>query len=143
VAPDVVPEEALPGPAVLPRLTEAQYRNTLEDLFGPGLPALPLETDTNPYLFYSIGAGQTVVSSAGVEQYAESGFAVARAVFASRARLSPHLECALGAPADVCAAAFVRDIGRRLYRRPLTEQEASIWLTLSRDVAEENPMVGL
>ena len=44
---------------VLPRLTEQQYRNTLTDLFGPDLPPTPLQPDTNPYLFYSIGAAST------------------------------------------------------------------------------------
>jgi hypothetical protein len=43
-----------PGSPVLPRLTEAQYRNSIDDLLGPGLPTPALEPDTNPYLVISV-----------------------------------------------------------------------------------------
>jgi hypothetical protein len=45
-----------PGKPVLPRLTTKQYHNTILELFGPGMPAPGLEADTNPYLFFTIGA---------------------------------------------------------------------------------------
>ena len=58
-----------PAEPVLPRLTTLQYRNALRDLFGPNVPLLPTEADTNPYLFDSIGAASTTLSELGVEQY--------------------------------------------------------------------------
>src|SRR5688500_17854898 len=61
-----------PGTVVLPRLTEKQYRNTLEDLFGTRASKIAVETDTNPYLFYSIGATSTALSERGAQSYADA-----------------------------------------------------------------------
>lgn len=136
------PEPFAPSPPVMPRLTAAQYRNTLEDLFGPDLPRTPIEPDTNPYLFWSIGAATTAVSELGVEQYAEAAFIVAAAVFADEARRSRALTCAPAAADDACIDAYVRGLGRRLYRRPLTEDEVTRWVAVSRDTAEGDPLRG-
>jgi hypothetical protein len=136
------PEPFSPSPAVLPRLTTAQYRNTLEDLFGPDLPRTPLEPDTNPYLFWSIGAATTSVSELGVEQYAEAAFLIAETVFADETRRSRALSCAPTAPDDACIDAYVRGLGRRLYRRPLAEDEVARWVGVSRDTAEGDALRG-
>src|SRR5215218_6265191 len=60
-----------PAPPVLPRLTAAQYRSSVVDLLGPSVPVTPIEADTNPYLFYSIGATSTTLSEHGVQQFEE------------------------------------------------------------------------
>src|SRR5688572_25481160 len=57
-----------PAAPVLPRLTVQQYRNSLEALLGADLPAVAIEPDTNPYLFYNIGATSTTLSELGVQQ---------------------------------------------------------------------------
>ncbi len=130
----------VPGEPVMPRLTATQYRNTLTDVFGEDLPRTPVEPDTNPYLFYSIGAATTEVSETGVEQYAEAAFLVAEAVFADPARRARVLTCE---PADeACLDAYVRGLGRRLFRRPLGEDEVAQWLAVARDTAGDDPLVG-
>jgi hypothetical protein len=140
-APSVAPFE--PSEAVLPRLTASQYRRTLGAIFGEGLPRTPVEPDTNPYLFYSIGAATTEISERGVEQYAEAASLLSASVFQDAARLGRVLTCAPTTPDDACADAFVRGLGRRLFRRPLDEDEVQDWLALSRDTAENDPMRGL
>ncbi len=147
-APDTGPTE--PGPLtftpvepVLARLTIEQYRNALRDLFGPGLPVLPLEPDTNPYLFKTIGAAQTELSASGVERYAESAFAIADAVFADDARRGVLLDCEPASPDDGCAERFVRAAGLRLFRRPLTDDEVVRWLGVSRDLSDGDALLGL
>lgn len=132
----------VPGEAVFPRLTADEYRNTLVDVFGDGLPRTPVEPDTNPYLFYSIGAATTEVSERGVEQYGEAAFLVAQAVFADPARRDRVLRCAPTAPDDACIDAFVRGLGRRLFRRPLDEEEVAQWVAVARDTAEGDPARG-
>lgn len=129
--------------AVMPRLTADQYRNSLIDLFGAGLPATPVEPDTNPYLFRSIGAAQTVVSAQGVERYADAAFNVAQVVFAEERRRAAVLDCAPVTPDDACAESFVRQQGLRIMRRPLSDEEVERWLSVSRDVAEGDPLLGL
>src|SRR5262245_3012651 len=69
-----------PEPAVLPRMTSTQYKNALTDLFGSELPKTALEPDTNPYLFYSIGAASTSLSELGVQQLEEAADLVTRTV---------------------------------------------------------------
>lgn len=136
------PEPFAASPAVMPRLTSAQYRNTLEDLFGPELPRTPVEPDTNPYLFWSIGAATTSVSERGVEQYAEAAFLLAETIIADEARRARVLDCAPTASDDACIDAFVRGLGRRLYRRPLAEDEVARWVAVARDTAEGDPLRG-
>jgi hypothetical protein len=69
-----------PDEAVLPRLTTLQYRTTLENLFGADLPATPIEPDSNPFLFQSIGSTRTTLSERGAQQYEEAAMAVAHHV---------------------------------------------------------------
>lgn len=148
---DTAPGSMLPSPArprprpagdfeasepVLPRLTATQYRNTLVGLFGEGLPRTPVEPDTNPYLFYSIGASTTEVSERGVEQYAEAADLVVTAVFDDAERRAELLPCALGATDETCLEVFIRTVGRRLFRRPLEEDEVEGWVTLANETAE-------
>lgn len=131
-----------PASAVLPRLTNAQYVNALAELFGPALPRLTLEPDTNPYLFYSIGASTTQLSSYGVERYAESAFELSRAVFSDAARRDALIGCSISAPD--CASDFIARLGRRLYRRPLTAQELERWeATRAELTTAQDPHSGL
>ncbi len=132
----------VPSAPVMARLTATQYRNTLADLFGPDLPATPVEADTNPHLYYGIGAATTEVSAGGVEQYADAAFDIAAAVFAAPERRARILGCVPQAADDACIRAFVRDTGRRILRRPLTAAEQDRWLTVAAATAEGAPLRG-
>lgn len=136
-------EPFVPGQQVLPRLTELQYRNTVTDLLGEGLPELPLEQDTNPYLFFSIGATQNSLSELGVQRYEESADAIAHAVFDDAMRRLELVGCEPTAPGDACVEDFLIDFGRRAFRRPLTPQEQNRWLSVATDLAEGDPWRGL
>ena len=101
----------VPGRPVLPRLTVPQYRHSIEHLLGPALPAPPLEPDTDPYLFYTIGAASTFVSELGVQQYEEAADVIARAVFTDQARREALVGCVPAAPADACVQGFLTTFG--------------------------------
>jgi hypothetical protein len=132
-----------PGPQVLPRLTQAQYRNALAELFGADLPQLPLEDDTNPYLFFSIGATLNAVSESGVDLYERSADAVAHAVFDNAQRRAELVGCTPAGVGDACIEQFVVDFGRRVFRRPLDDIERQRWLDVSIDLADGDPWQGL
>ncbi|MCA9539623.1 MAG: DUF1592 domain-containing protein [Myxococcales bacterium] len=142
--PEELPPERpfVPAPPVMARLTARQHRNTLEDLFGPGLPATPVEADTNPFLFHSIGAATTDVSAGGVEQYAAAAFAVAAAVFHDPERLARVLLCRPIAAADACTRDFIETMGRRVFRRPLAEEEVERWLGVARATGVGDALFG-
>jgi hypothetical protein len=139
-----------PGPVVLPRLTEAQYRASVESALGGSdlegaapLPRLPLEEDTNPYLFYSVGAASTTLSEVGTQRYEESAHALARAVVDDPVRRDAVLGCAPTAPGDACAAGAIERVGRLLYRRPLEADERARWVGVATDLAAGDALRGL
>lgn len=141
--PDPDPEVMLPAFAPiapnLPRLTEAQYRNTLTEVFGEPLPAFELEADTNPHLFFSIGAAQTTISERGVDQYEIAATQIARALFLDVERRDALVGCSL--TADGCARSYVERLGRRLFRRPLEADEVDRWLLVA--AIGDDPQRGL
>jgi hypothetical protein len=127
----------------MPRLTAAQYRNVVRDVFGDTLPAPPLPQDTNPYLFYNIGATSTSVSDHGVEQYADAAYKITDAVFDDAARREALIGCRVESPGDPCTIAALTSLGRKLYRRPLTQIELARWGGLAQFAGAEVPADGL
>ncbi len=136
-------EDAIPGMLVLPRLTAQQYRNSLTALLGEGLPPTPVEPDTNPYLFYSIGAASTTLSELGTGQYEEAADTVTHFVFDDPARRSALVGCEVATPGDGCVSQFLASFGRRAYRRPLTADEHARWLQISVGLAQPDAWEGL
>lgn len=112
--PSATPELCVPGqPPVTPRLrrlTFAQYDRTVQDVLG--VTATP-SAELGPEI-----PGMTPLLWAGIERAAAN---VAAAVVADGATFAAMMPCTSND--DACAARFVAEIGRRLYRRPLTPQE--------------------
>ena len=132
-----------PGPPVLPRLTQQQYFNTIAALLGPGLPTPPLEPDTNPYLFFNIGAASTTLSENGVQQYETAADLFTTIIFTDPARREDLVGCLPAAPGDACVAQFLGKFGRRAFRRPLTPEETARWLGMATELASGDPWQGL
>jgi hypothetical protein len=128
---------------LLPRLTTVQYGNTLRHLLGDDLPAVGIEADTNPYLFYSIGATTVPLSELGVQQFEEAADAIVSAVFADAARRDALVACTPQAPGDGCAAQFIATFGRRAFRRPLSDAEQARWLAVSNQLSDGDAWLGL
>ena len=141
--PDRRVEPFQPAPAVLPRLTAQQYRRSLEDLLGEGLPPTPVEADTNPHLFFTIGAASTTLSELGTQQYEEAAHRVTEHVFADAARRDALVGCAVESPGDACARSFLERFGMRAWRRPLTADELDRWVDVSATLGADDPWRGL
>ena len=144
VAPASAPEPPpYSAPPVLPRLTSQQYRNALKDVFGSALPPTVVEPDTNPYLFYSIGATTTTLSELGTEQYAQAAAAVTDAIFGDGARRDLLLSCTPASAGDACTADFIRRIGLKLFRRPLGADDVARWLSVAKSTADGDAYRGI
>lgn len=119
---DPGPEPAVAAPeAALRRLTVRQYGNTLVDLFGEEL-VLPtsLEPDTTLEGLASLGAAISATSPLGVERYESAADLVAGQVVSD----GTSIGCTPSGPSDAdCAGIFVRSMGERVFRRPLTDAE--------------------
>lgn len=111
------------------RLTESQYRATIADIFGPGikLNGRP-EPDLRVDGLYAAGTGTVSVTPGGAQQYAIIARGVADQVVAPENR-ERFVGCTPGADdpdGRACASRFFRDVGKRLFRRPLTEAELQL-----------------
>ena len=117
------PELVPTGPR-LARLTRAQFRNTVRDLFGPDVvPPAGLEPDTAADGLFAVGATVAAVSSRGVEQYFDAARSLA-AQLTTPERLGDTLPCTPVGPDDgACLSQTVQRWGRRIWRRPLASDE--------------------
>ncbi len=139
-APTVGPApEAKPDGARLRRLTQVQYKRSLQSLFGADL-VLPvaLEPDTREIGFQTIGASSTSISPRGVEQYETAAYDVAEQVVAWPDRLGAWMPCALSELNADCTASLAATLGRRAWRRPLTNSEVERLSTLMLDIAAQS-----
>lgn len=126
-----------PPAPTLRRLTSTQLHNSLRDLFGDTL-ALPtsLEPDEESAGLRSVGAAVTSISPRGVEQYEAAAFLVAEQVMAEGALRDAWVPCEPVSTADdACAGLTLAGLGERLWRRPLTEAELSVLVSLSSEAA--------
>lgn len=112
------------------RLTVAQYGNAIRDIFGKDASGkdinvpTAIEVDATVEGFIAIGASVSTISPSGVEKYEKASFAIAQQVTADEARKALVLQCKPTGPADAaCAKETVTRLGRRVFRRPLTDAE--------------------
>jgi len=126
----------------MPRLTAVQYRNSVTDLFGSGLPEVELEADQNPYLFFNIGAATTTLSEHGTQSYADAADSIMESLFSDPTRRYDALGCVPLSGGDPCAQSIVRDLGRRIYRRNLSVPEVARWLSVSEQAGVMDPWEG-
>jgi hypothetical protein len=133
-----------PSAPALPRLTTAQYRNVIGDLFGAGVQVPELEPDQRPYSFSIIGASTTTISEHGVDLYSQAAFGIAKAVFDEPGLRQTVVGCAPATPLDdACLAQFINRFGLRAWRRPVTPDELTRYQTLAGAIGRADPWVAL
>jgi len=111
----------------LRRLTEAQIRNAIRDLFG-GLAVLPSD-----FALATVGTPQSGFTTD--PDYNEVDLSVSReldrgveaAAVSIVDKLSTIVPCA-SVPNQACAATFIDLVGRRAFRRPLASTESQLFL---------------
>lgn len=130
--PDVAPAEAH-----LTRLTATQYRAAITDVLGEGL-ALPpqLEPDLPSSGLLSVGASESTISAWGVEQYENGAFSIAAQIMDDETRRAALVPCTPEGTVDAaCTTAFVEQVGRRLWRRPLETDERDALVAVANEAA--------
>lgn len=106
------------GPPTVRRLSNAEYENTVADLLAPNVQVTAGFLPDDRTLGYKNIAQALTVTPVLAEQYARAARTLASTV--SPEALAP---CASGTDQARCATAFIRDFGRRAYRRPLGSDE--------------------
>lgn len=113
-----------PRPPPVPRLTAAQYANSVSAIFGDDIVVPPpAEPDVREGGLLAVGAGISTLSPRGVENLERSAYAIAEQVMAPERR-DRFLSCP-DAIDRACIEAFVTTWGRRIWRRPLTADEVT------------------
>jgi len=126
------------GPAAMRRLTQEQYRQIINDVFGPTVTlGGRFEPDVRDAGLLAVGASQVSVTAAGLEQYDRMARSIAAQVVDEqhRALLVPCKPAAADAADDACAKTFLSKVGRLLFRRPLTQKEVASSVTAAHDAA--------
>jgi hypothetical protein len=129
-------------------LTRAEYRNTVAALLQADASELVLPEDTLIAGFATVGSKVITVNEVAAEDYEKASQALTAAVFSDDQRWQALVGCEPQADlSDACVDTYVRDFGRRAFRRALTEEEVETWVGLARTAAtsgdEPNAALGL
>jgi hypothetical protein len=118
----------------LRRLTSVEYRNSVVDLLGAGTQVtVELEKDTSYNNLTAVAASTIALSAALTEQLETSALALASALVKDTARRQKVVGCTpTGATDETCMRTFVTNFGRRAFRRPLTTEEVTQYVTLGK-----------
>ena len=112
--------------ATIHRLSPAQYRSIIAEVFGPTITiAGRFEPDIRADGLLAVGAGQISITATGLEQFDSMARSIAAQVVDEEHRgtlmpCKPEVETAAD---HACASQFLSEVGQLLYRRPLTQQE--------------------
>jgi len=126
------------GTGLLRRLTRAQFRNAVRDVFGVDVDVTELDPDSFHGSMPVIGAATVATTERGVEQYHTAIESAVDAVFADDARRSTFIGCTpSGAANDACLRGFIESMGRRAWQRPLELVEVDRLLAVAETAAAE------
>jgi hypothetical protein len=128
---------SLGGPATFRRLTEDQYRRAIAQAFGDDIKVGGrFEPPVREKGLLAIGNSKVIVTPSGLEQYAIRAREISAQVLDDKHRAA-NAPCNTAASKfdAVCANRFFAKYGRLLFRRPLTANERTATLALSRRVA--------
>lgn len=114
------------GQAPVRRLTNTEYLNTVRDLFGPAIPALPEQpSDAALEGSFENDASSLGPSDVRTARYEASAFILGEHAVQDSAAKARVLPCVTQDAS--CGQAFVEQFGRRVFRRPLESDELSRW----------------
>ncbi len=125
--------EVMPSVGGLPRLTTAQYRHAIGDLFGASI-VVPsdLPDDLAAEGSVALGAATHSISGYGVERYEGAAYAIAAQVMEEGAVRDAVVPCAPIAPGDtVCASEVLGPLMRRAFRRTVSDDEVQAFVAVA------------
>ena len=131
------PKVEAAGPAVR-RVTEAQYRNVIADLFGSNIVVVgrfdPLLRNNG---LSSTGAWDAKITPTGVEQFERMARAIADQIVSPTNRdvLIPCAPADATKADDACAKQFFAKTGRMLLRHPLPPEQIQVTVDLANKAA--------
>jgi hypothetical protein len=127
-----------PGPVALRRLTAEQLNNSVRAVLGAHI-TVPrrIDPDDRRSGLFAVGASFASVTPSGFEKYEAAAAAVAEQALdpAHRDELVRCQPTDLGASDGACARTFIEQVGRRLFRRSLSQAEADARVEIANEAA--------
>jgi hypothetical protein len=129
------PQGFTPQAAGLRRLTLPQYANSIHDLLGAKINVpTDFEPDTALSGFASIGAASVSFSAHIVEQFETAALDISKQALTDMTARAALVGCApAGVTDDVCTKQFIQKIGRRAWRRALTDAEVTSYAGVAKN----------
>src|ERR1700733_4430252 len=127
--------------AVVQRLSEQQYRQTIADIFGTDIKVSGrFEPIVRREGLQAVGAVAATVTPSGFEQFDVMARSVAAQALdeTHRPRTVDCHPAAADAPDSACAAHVLAKFGRLLFRRPLTEAELKARVAVADQAARDS-----
>jgi hypothetical protein len=117
----------VPAPAGLRRLTVPQYLNSVRDLLGDAV-MTALDPEVVAVLplsgFASIGAARLSISRPATEHFETVALDLGKKAMANVGGRAALVGCnPAGVTDDTCTRTFLKKLGRKAWRRPLTDEE--------------------
>jgi hypothetical protein len=131
-------EGASLAPARLWRITDQQYVNVVQQVFGASINP-EVSAAQGPVELLNLSS-QGNVNASNAVNYQASARAAAQQL---QGNLQAIMPCASAAPDAACVEQFVRSSVARAYRRPLLEDEVSELMALYQLGAADGPAVGV
>jgi hypothetical protein len=131
------PDVTNPAESRLARLTQTQFRNSVQDIFGEHVvvPAA-LEPDASIEGMIAIGTTRTSISPWGTEQYETASYSIAAQAMEPGAERDALVTCTPSSSSDEdCATEVLTALGGKLWRRPLTSDEIDVVVTIANTSA--------
>lgn len=122
------PGATAPGPTPrLTRLTHAQYDNSIRDLFGKDMRASASFLADPAFEGFDNNAKGLTVSDRLARDYRRAAETIAADAVADQAVLGNILPCAPEGDGAACARQLIEELGKRVYRRPLSAEQAEAY----------------
>jgi hypothetical protein len=131
-----------PGPAIMRRLTNAEYVRAVRDVTGIDVSAsaasLPADVEVHGF---SNAAGPQTISLLHAERYMLASQQVASQLAANATARTQLAGCDVATGGPACLRALAQRLGRRAFRRPLQAAEVDRLAALA--ATESDPLRGL
>jgi len=137
-APEAVATE---GKAIMRRLTPEQYRNIINEVFGESIElGGRFEPESRVDGLVEIGSGRVSMSSEGMAQFDTMARTIATQVVSEQHRdgLLPCKPKSASEFDEACAGETIKQTGRLLFRRPLTQVEERRFLDAAKVATDKS-----
>jgi hypothetical protein len=131
------PKQTVAAEPAIARLSRDELANSWRALFGAITLPTDLPGDDQLYGFSSIAQARSTISPLDLEKYETATYGVLAQVFDDATKRAAFVGCTPATAMDACAKGYLAKLGRRVWRRSLTEVEIANLVAVSASVSAD------